>query len=274
MDWRHGLSRRLAQLAADKGATINPRGGLEAQLAGLEAHVGIAEPPATWGRGLEPRLALIDATALPFAGLTNYWRLEESPPGPWVDVVGAKSLAYHPSFPVPTQVAGKENFGLRMPAGSISLIRSTPVSFDWSGPHSMAWWFKPDGPQGGVFFDNRGAGANGYYFGWSLNPFPTYDDDLFTLQIEGGAYYPGTTPCPEGLWHHLVIASNGIDETRVYVNGALEITAPVTPNQPGNELGELWLYNGSHDELGLFFGTVIEQPQVSALYAAGAGVFY
>lgn len=276
LPWQRGLAHRVSQLASDKGLALPPGRGLEAQLSSLEAHVGISEPPPTWLRGLEPRLNLIDATELPWTGLTNYWRMEEAPPGPWVDVVGAKSLAYHPSFPIPTQVAGKNAFALRMPQGSISLIRSTPVSYDWSGPFSMAWWFMPDAPssQGAVCFDNRGSGPTGLYFGWSLEPFPTYDDKLFRVQIEGGAYYAGTTPHLEGLWHHLAIVSDGASYTKVYVNGQLEIAAPVTPNQPGNEMGELWLYNGSHDELALFFGHQLSQGQVSAIYAAGAGVFY
>jgi hypothetical protein len=196
-----------------------------------------------------------------FAFMTNYWRLEETPPGPWLDSVGSAPLSYVMPFPVPTQVAGKNNFGLQMPLGSISIIR-TAVTFDWSGSYSWSFWYNPDAGPSRACFDNADASV---YFGWDTGT------SNFGIGINSGSpiEYTGTQIAVAGVYHFVVFTCDGAT-FKVYVNGVLDITAP---EFPANTAGAVQMYNGRFDEIGRF-SMPLSPAQITALYNAGAGKFF
>jgi hypothetical protein len=198
----------------------------------------------------------------PYAGVTNYWTLE-SALTPWPDSIDAKPLSRHASFPAPTHVAGKNGFGKQMIAGSVSIMRSTPHTFNWTGLWTLALWYKPENANA-IILDNRSPTS--LYFGWSNTT------GKFNFYIDGGATnYLGTLVIGLGSYHHVVLVGDGASSTKLYVNGVLD--GVVAPNVTLTPAGELWLYNATYDEVAMFEGVAIAQPQVTALYNGSAGVF-
>lgn len=193
----------------------------------------------------------------PFENIADYWPLEESGE-PWLDVIGdPNDIVYNHSFPVPVQVPGKNNFGLRMVPGSISILMSS-VPYDWTGPFSLSFWVKPEVPA--IILDNSAATV---YFGWGT---PTAD--RFSLNLNFAGQVAGSQTALAGVWNHVVITSDGAT-TKVYVNGVLDLTIPDAPTT----LSEVFrMYNGSFDEIGSY-PVEIPLAQVEALYNNGDGVF-
>jgi hypothetical protein len=166
-----------------------------------------------------------------------YWRLNETGGTTLIDSAGGIDGAY--ATTVDRNVAGAPGVG--DPAAHFSgggtpvpnaIVPYTPT-LNPTGPFTIEFWVKPD--QSGqnsravIGNQNRNTGRAGYavYQGFNGNFWEAhlgYADTVLFIQ--------GQTPPVAGRWDHIAVTWDGVNTSRIYVNGRDETSPGSTVNGP------------------------------------------
>ena len=196
-----------------------------------------------------------------------YWRLNETSGTTLIDSAGGLDGTY--ASTVDLGVAGAPGVsgaaahfsGTGSPVAN-AVVPYTPT-LNPTGPFTIEFWVKPDrsGNVGGAVIgnQNRNTGRAGYavYQGFNVNGWEAHlgfaDTVLF---IQGG------TPPVAGQWDHVAVTWDGVNTSRIYVNGR-DDTASATVNGPhrpnlsvpfeiGSRFGGGVPYPGTVDEIAFY----------------------
>ncbi len=206
-----------------------------------------------------------------------YWRLNETSGTNLIDSAGGIDGVYSSS--VDRNVAGAPGVG--DPAAHFSgsgtpvpnaIVPYTPT-LNPTTPFTLEFWVKPD--QSGqnnravIGNQNRNTGRAGYVVYQGLNgsfweAHLGYADTVLFIQ--------GQTPPVAGRWDHIAVTWDGVNTSRIYVNGRDDTNPGSTVNGPhrpnlsapleiGSRFGNLIPYPGAIDEVA-FYNHVLTPEQI------------
>ena len=200
--------------------------------------------------------------------LVGWWRGENDTQN---QVAGAPAGVWQANKP--SYAAGQLGKGFNVASGDYVRIPRSEAGaypYDIDGPITLVAWVAANG-WGGRIVDKITAGkADGYLL-------DTFQSKL--RMIIGNKVVTSTTslPAANGAFHHLAGVFDGV-AVRLYVDGVLTHTQPVTPSSAANSLA-LRLgaasdssnkLNGVIDEAAVFSGALSDQ-QIAAIHQLGNG---
>jgi hypothetical protein len=203
------------------------------------------------------------------SGMSHYWNLDETSGQPFRDRMGGIATCTTCPVPVSGRVNGAQGFDSD---DSVNVIDDG--TFDW-GPtssFSIEFWMKKSSACSGSATNNNevivarfDTNARSWWLGVNCdNTWSTAGVIRFRLGDAGGPTdLYSTTSVTDGDWHHVVAVRNGgANNTKIYVDGALENTvsrvytdgfASAAPLTLGHfNVSPYYHYNGILDEFALY----------------------
>lgn len=197
-----------------------------------------------------------------------YYRLSETSGPTLVDSAGGLNGTFGPGVEFGKAGApGTSGTAVRIPTSGITSVPYTPT-LNPAGPYTIEFWAQPEQSgsiQGAVVgTQNRATGRAGYavYQGFNVNGWEAhlgFGESVIFLQ--------GTTPPEAGRWDHVVVTWDGVNASKLYVNGVVEATSDQSPTRPnlaqpfeiGSRFNGSAHWHGIVDEVAFYNKALTEQ---------------
>jgi hypothetical protein len=170
-----------------------------------------------------------------------------------------------------TYATGKVNNGLTF--DGVNDYASIPTSlFDFTGDFTINMWVNFATVATYGLWQNSGGANFGFIYSVG-NKFRYVGPNDYTILIS-------TTVISANTWYMLTITRKTSTRTRMYINGALEVSDTVTANYASNTVGRRLgtfyngqFFNGKMDEVS-FFNTEKTAAEITELYNGGSPTQY
>jgi hypothetical protein len=190
--------------------------------------------------------------------LINYWPMDDPAGVTRFDIVGSADFTGSGSL---GSVTGQHNDAATTTAGQTA--SAAPAAHTSAFSYSVWLKMTDSGATNAVFRVGDGA-PDSFEFGKELGLWTT---------IENGSTLSSGSAVIADVWNHLVLTCNGTNTTKLYLNGALDITDTVTPPYTGDLRLTSGTGTNSWDELARF-SVELSPTQVASLYNSGVGRFF